>query len=121
MAEHFHFNCNGVPWLLNGYFIELKGIDEATCEIIADLHRQKQSLIADMMACDRSEKTKLHIIAEHISDIEYELQEAWGWVRDDLWHRTWLLPHCECSTTANISAYPHHRFVSPKCPVHGKL
>lgn len=121
MANHFPFDCNGSPWLLNGYFIELKKIDEATCEIIADLHRQKHSLISDMMGCHRSENVKLHELAGQVGEIECKLQDAWGFARDDNWHRAWLLPHCECPASTNRMAYPHHKIVSPKCPVHGDM
>lgn len=121
MTEHFKFDCNGVPYLLNGYFIELKGIDKATCETLADLHRQKHSLISDMLGCDRSENVKLHELDNLIGEVEYKLQETWGFTQDDNWHRTWLLPHCECSAAANITAYPCHKIISPKCPVHGEL
>lgn len=121
MAQHFHFECNGDPWLLNGHLIEMKGLDGATCEMIADLHRLKVSLISDMAKLKPTNDTKLHELGDRIATVEYEMQDAWGFVRDKNWHKHWELPHCTCPKVTNKMAHPQHGFTSDDCPVHGEL
>ena len=119
MAKHFFFECNGEPWFLNGYLIELKGIDEDTCKKIANLHRLKVSYQSDAVKCEVTNRFNLHEIGNRIREIEFELQVAWGFVQDENWHKHWEVAHCSCDRDANWRAYPHHTIVNDACPVHG--
>ena len=40
------------------------------------------------------------------TDIQYKLQDAWGFERDSNYHRFWDLPHCTCPVMDNNDAYP---------------
>jgi len=121
MANDFEFICHGEPWLLNGFLIETKGIDEDGCHAIAELHRQKQLYINVMKVCEPFEITKLHDLYKKIANTEYKLQDAWGFVRDSNWHRHWRVPHCKCEVGLNRMSYPHHTFYEDGCPVHGTI
>ena len=119
--EDFYFDCNGKPTRLNGKLIELKGINLETCLVIAGLHRIKDTLKAEMQKCDKDDKPRLHILASKIRDVEFWLQDAWGFPRDENWHESWKVPHCACLSDKNEAYFPYRKFTSPYCPVHGDL
>lgn len=121
MTEHFNFDCFGEEWTLNGHMIELKGINVDSCEIIAELHREKQFYIGEMKKAEATDVAHLHALYNNIENIEFKMQDKWGFVRDINWHRHWKVPYCGCSIVANKMAYPHHTFYEETCPVHGDI
>lgn len=121
MTEHFRYDDNGMPCLLNGYFIDLKGLDEKACELIAELHRERTLYLREMDVCSENDVERLRDLYAKIEETEYKLQDAWGYVRDSSWHKHWEVAHCSCSSSDNQFAYPHHSIIADDCIVHGAL
>jgi len=64
---------------------------------------------------------KLHFIAEMITELDFKLQDAWGFERDARFHTWWYrAPKCTCGTMDNRDAlgsgYEH---INANCPLHG--
>lgn len=54
------------------------------------------------------------------TQLEFELQEAWGFPQDINCHRFWWRPKCTCPKTDNDDNYPHGRYVINRgCVLHG--
>lgn len=116
---NFIFDCNGKSMTLHGKMIEAKGVNLDTCLVIAGLHRIKDTLIEEMKKCDKTDRIRLHTLYSKIRNVEFWLQDTWGFVRDETWHRHWEVPHCTCLAYKNECYYPHSKFISPHCNVHG--
>ena len=56
-----------------------------------------------------------------IKDIEFKLQEAWGFKQDSSFHRHWYeQPLCTCPKMDNKELLgTEHRLINYECPVHG--
>jgi hypothetical protein len=54
------------------------------------------------------------------TDIEFALQDAWGFDRDQNRHKFWYRPKCKCPNMDNNDNYPvGHYLISGDCPLHG--
>lgn len=85
---------------------------------IKELHAQKMTAMNIMDDTDDPAELKLH--AANITEIEFKLQDAWGFPRNENFHRFWLLPKCTCPHMDNEDAYPTGYYVtSGNCPIHG--
>lgn len=84
---------------------------------IKSLHRQKLTVMSIMDKLEDPARLKAH--AKVITEIEYDLQEAWGFKKDIKWHRFWELPKCACAKMDNSDAYPTGYYTfSGACPIH---
>ena len=55
------------------------------------------------------------------TQIEFELQDAWGFPRNANFHRFWMRPKCTCPHIDNEDSYPFGFYVTVgNCPLHGK-
>lgn len=120
MSEDYTFEYRGKTHVLNGVLIERQGIDVDACHKIADYHREKMTYLEAMSACEHTEKIRLHELYDLIRDIEFLLQDAWGFPRNEDWHRHWEVPNCRCPPLDNMDAYPYCSYISGACPVHGE-
>ena len=61
----------------------------------------------------------LKISADIEKEIEFLLQEAWGFDRDEKYHKFWEFPNCQCPDMDNRDRYPSEYYViSGECPIH---
>lgn len=59
-------------------------------------------------------------IGDEITEIEYELQELWGFPKDRASHTHWLRPiKCKCPKLDNKDAWGHEYYINEECPLHG--
>jgi len=68
---------------------------------------------------ETKDKALIKSLASDLTEIEFELQELWGFSKDKMFHRFWEYPKCTCPRLDNIDAYPHMRYISISCPLHG--
>jgi hypothetical protein len=56
-----------------------------------------------------------------VADIEFKMQELWGFEQSSKFHRFWLdIPGCICPRMDNRDLYgTHKRVISSSCPIHG--
>jgi hypothetical protein len=58
--------------------------------------------------------------ANHLTQLEFKLQELWGFSQDAKFHRFWDTPKCKCAKIDNEDAYPTGYYsISGNCPLHG--
>lgn len=87
-------------------------------ESIKDCHRQKLEIYNEIEKEEDPEK--LHDLSENIRNIEFELQELWGFEKNANFHKFWDTEKCKCPSMDNDDAYPHGRYiVNHNCPLHG--
>jgi len=85
-------------------------------EAIKDVHRQKLEIYQQIDDTDEG----LPELAAKITQLEFELQELWGFPQDIRFHRFWETPTCECPKMDNSDAYPSGYYsVAANCPLHG--
>jgi hypothetical protein len=90
-------------------------------EAIKAVHVKRLELFAKIE--EEEDPVILHLLADQITDIDFELQEAWGFDSDIRYHTWWYqAPKCSCAKLDN------HDFlgsglssVNENCPLHGKL
>jgi hypothetical protein len=68
------------------------------------------------------DKSELKELAYTIENIEFMMQEAWGFPKDSNYHTHWFeLPKCICPKMDNKDSYgTPYRVIRVDCPVHGK-
>jgi hypothetical protein len=55
------------------------------------------------------------------TDIEFRLQDAWGFPRDANYHRFWRRPKCLCPQYDNDDSYgTGYSYITASCPLHGR-
>lgn len=87
---------------------------ESLTKIIA-LQKERE----DLMDIMRMGGLKLGALAsKQVTQIEYELQELWGFPLDFNYHRHWQHPGCTCPKLNNECRYPHGAIVKQDCPLH---
>lgn len=108
----------GEPKLrLNAKLLEKQGIDAEGLEVIKNLHVEK---LATLNLMTLSQGSNLKSLAGRLTELEFLLQDAWGFERNINYHRFWLTPQCSCARMDNEMAYPtgcYSRNLS--CKVHG--
>lgn len=87
---------------------------------IKELHQQKRDIYQKIILSEDADFLKKY--AEQITDIEFQLQDAWKFPRDRNFHRFWETPKCRCPRMDNEDHYPHgYYFFSLDCPLHGQI
>lgn len=105
---------------LNPTLIEQQQITPEGVEKIMTLHIRKLMIIDAMEACSpMTDGAKLRELADQVTKIEFELQEAWRFPRNIDYHKFWELPHCSCPKMDNNDNWgtPYHVY-SEKCILH---
>jgi len=107
-----------------GIVINSNLLDSQDCwdnlESIKDCHRQKLEIYNAIEKEEDPEKLKE--FPELLQNLEFELQELWGFPKNAKFHRFWDTETCECPKMDNNDAYPSGRYViSGNCPLHGDI
>lgn len=90
---------------------------ESFCEII-QLRKERDDLFELMRRCEDPAFVK--IIFNQLTEVEYELQMAWGFEPNAAYHKSWTWPKCECPYSDNRLMPPGKMWVSQHCPLHGQ-
>jgi hypothetical protein len=109
----------GKPILaLNSMLIKRQKISDEQLETIKDLHIQRILIeesftLGSICPKDYREAWKMN---------QFYLQEAWGFKKDENFHRFWDMKGCSCPHMDNNDSYPTgHYTYSSTCPIHGEL
>ena len=95
------------------------------CKKINKLHKKLNKIFDDELKVKtgRLSATREQIKQwdEEIKDIEFKLQEAWGFDQDSRYHRYWYdQPLCTCPKMDNRELLgTEYRLTDFRCPVHG--
>jgi len=110
---------------LNEHLIEQQGIDDEGRQKIMALHSERENMFAMMEAQDPTTeqgRTSLGEWAELVEQLEYRLQEAWGFEQNRDMHSWWYyVPHCSCPKMDNRDYMgTDMRIWNGDCPIHGE-
>lgn len=103
---------------LNEGLIRKQGLNEESIDKLLVLHKRKLEIYQFIETIEDEEA--LRVFAKHITDLEFNLQETWGFPKNAKFHRFWETPKCTCPKMDNEDAYPTGYYViSGDCPLHG--
>lgn len=108
-----------MAFLLSGGLAEKMGINHERLNKIKELHQERLLLLGKM----KMENTiiPLRELAEMITEVEYQLQDAWGFPRDSSMHYWTEVPKCSCPKMDNWDIRgTGKRLINLSCPVHGE-
>jgi len=91
-------------------------------ETIKGLHKAKLQLYQELYEMDEDnlDSERCKEIAGEITELEFQLQDAWKFPRDSNFHKFWETPRCICPTMDNNDAWPVGYYVIvATCPIHG--
>jgi len=114
---------NKVIGKINSALVETLNISDLTLEKIKLKHGVKKFFVdwlTDLNIKDNPGTAKT--LQNVITNIEFELQDLWGFSRDIRYHKFWELPQCQCPKLDNEDRYPFgHYFINESCPLHGDV
>ena len=107
-----------VACYLNPALVERQNLLEVDVYNIKSLHIDRLAIEDEMM--DTDDKELLKALAKDWTNVQFLMQDAWGFARDSNYHRWWTLPKCKCASMDNDDAYPSGQYwYSSECPIHG--
>lgn len=123
MKDPLHVSLEDLTVEHNGKKIVLnKGLlDRQNCwgklDTIKALHKEKLKLYSVME--NTNDVAYLKHADQLLTSIEFQLQDAWGFGRDQNFHRFWERPKCQCPRMDNMDNYPYQQIINQGCPLHG--
>lgn len=106
---------------LNPFLIERQGRTEEDLDKIVELHRELHEVFDEMEAESPENTKRLSQLATIVQQLEFDLQEAWGFEKDANRHSWWFqVPHCACPLLDNLDSLGTElKYWVADCPVHG--
>jgi hypothetical protein len=106
-------------YYLNPRLIVKQRLNFSSVDAIKKLHILKHKTFDIMINTDS--KKLLKTCADTITEIEFKLQDAWGFSRDAKFHYWFEVPKCECPKMDNRERYgTDYMITSSSCPIHGE-
>lgn len=104
---------------LNLALVKMKGLTQARVDTIKELYIEKLNIFDNMK--NTTKPYLLKILADIVTQIEFSLQEAWGFEPDINMHRFWTLPNCTCPKIDNEERYSCNvgYYTNADCLIHG--
>lgn len=103
---------------LNNFLIEKQGLSAETVSLILHAHYYMSQLFSEMEELDAPQDLREY--AKKVEELEFYMQDLWGFPRNRAYHKFWRVPHCNCHVLDNEDAYGSGtRYYSESCPVHG--
>jgi len=119
--EDYAVTYNGeVKYFINRSLVESQGVEDELMNLIT-LHQKKLCYLERMQAAgDIGDIRVLRYYAAEMIQVEFALQDKWGFQVNSNYHKFWHLPHCSCPTLDNEDRYPSGWYVKNQdCLVHG--
>lgn len=121
MSKYDIIYQNEVIGRINKNLVKQQDITDVTLEKIKLKHGVKRfflNWLATINVADEPQTTKT--LLDCITDIEYSLQDLWGFPKNSNYHKFWDLPQCKCPKMDNEDRYPGGYYViNGSCPLHG--
>lgn len=108
------------PEHLNQNLIARNGVSPSSQLELCTLYDKLEELIEEGNATLSVEENRR--IANEVEQLEFKLQELWGFGRSQMHHRYWSrLDICLCNADSldNRDNWGYRRTVMMKCPIHG--
>ncbi len=108
-----------IQYYLNDHLAQARNISDEVLARIVHWHKAKLAIFEKMSGTDDS--VELKKLAQMVEDIEFTLQELWGFPRDANFHRPWDVPKCLCPKLDNEDRLgTPYRITVQNCPIHGE-
>ncbi len=106
---------------LNENLIRDLKINQPGVDRLTDLYVDKHLLLQKARKLEvKEEYMEIRKLAKDLTEIEYKLQETYGFKRDPSWAKFWEIGGCSCEVVANIERWPSESYlVNARCPIHG--
>ena len=106
------------PMLIKRQEVSVDGVKK-----LIKLHEERFINLDLMTECDPvKDKFVLRQMAEINTNIEYQLQDIWGFPKDASYHYWYELPHCNCPKMDNADRKGTKlQVITTDCPIHGRL
>ncbi len=93
---------------------------ENIVELHYELHETFDRMV-DLAPWNDLDLERLHNLGEAVKEIEFRLQEAWGFEQNAQYHSWWFqLPHCKCPILDNWDQLgTPYAITVTSCPYHG--
>jgi hypothetical protein len=121
----YEFEYAGKIHKLNERLVTRLGVSDENLEEIKRLHWHKLALFDDMVTNESSEvvlrnKKLYESYVYAIEQIEFKLQELWGFTQNRDFHYWFDVPLCTCPKMDNRERYgTPYRIISGDCKLHG--
>ena len=97
-----------VAHLLNANLVQKQSVSSENLKKIIKLHQDRYEIFHLMNAMDpETDKEELQECYKELTELEFNLQELWGFEKDKMYHRFWNQPHCSCPSMDNDESYPY--------------
>lgn len=88
-------------------------------ETIKSLHRDRFRIEESLGVVNDIDQ--LNILTNKWTEVQYNLQTAWGFEMNSNFHRFWEIPACTCPSMDNMDRYPTKDYlISDNCKLHGR-
>jgi len=113
-----HRHLIGGREALNPHLIKQQNRTEVEVLKIVELHARLHRAFDEMEA--ETETERLQKLAALVKELEFHLQEAWGFERNADWHSWWFqVPHCTCPILDNWDRVgTEFAVLTTGCPIH---
>ena len=103
---------------LNPFLIEQKKLTQEQVDIIKNLHIEKDALFDLIESTEITDDNRGEFLAK-LEDVEYRLQESWGFPRNSAYFKHWLSPKCSCPRIDNEDMHPsNYKYYNSECELH---
>jgi len=101
---------------INQKLAQERNITEENINKINELHQLRKKVENNMSKASTEELPKYD---KRLDEIEYQLQDLWGFGRNPSFIKFWERPLCKCPQLDNKDNYPHGYYIyRGDCPVH---
>lgn len=105
--------------MINKELASKQNLSEETIEKIEELHMKRKDYYNRMKIAPTHELKRWD---KACSELEYDLQELWGFPRDSRYHKFWERPRCCCPQMDCSDAYPTgYYIINGDCLLHGGI
>ena len=109
---------------LNEALLKSQKVSDVQKENIISLHKELRKLFDRVQQMSEKEVEALaYSIRTQVEDIEFKLQENWGFEVSSDYHQYWFyIPHCNCPKMDNRELFGvDRRIYNCSCPIHKDL
>ena len=100
---------------LNPFLVKQQNLTEDCVARILELHKEKDLLF------DKIEASGDPNILAEITEVEFKLQDAWGFARDEMWHAHFRIPGCKCPVMDGYDDLGFQKHYSAGCLLHQSI
>jgi hypothetical protein len=105
------------PNRVNTALAKKMGLSAEEISAISDLQQQRRDYYKRM---EIAPVVDLPTWDSKCTELEFQLQKAWGFQQDSKYHKFWERPRCTCPKMDNDDGYPYGYYtISGVCPLHG--